>query len=102
MSAGLIDRNKKDSFSLFRQKATIFVRFFASYAVKASMGRKSPLRPLARMCARYFESLDSNESASLGESPKCLISASRNSSKSESAADTSRFGSMSFIAISAV
>lgn len=94
-----MDLKKNDSFSLFRQKPIILGKFLLSSPIIASIGLKSPLSPLARMWAKYLESLESNESASLGESPKCLISASRNNSSKESAAETSRLGSISLIAI---
>lgn len=75
----MIDLKKKDSFSLFFEKISIFPRFFNNSAMKLSIGLKSPFNPLARIWARYFESLDSSDSASLEFSPKCLIKASKNS-----------------------
>jgi hypothetical protein len=80
---------------------SIFGRFLRSYAIKASMGLKSPFNPFAKICARYLESLDNNESAYLELSPKCLIKASKNNSSSESEFETYFLGSISLIFISA-
>ena len=101
MRAGLMDFMKKTSFSLFLAKLTIFCMFLPNSSTRLSMGRKSPLSPLARICARYLQSLDSKDSASLGESEKCLMMASRNNSSNDSASFTSFLGSISFRLISA-
>lgn len=47
--------------------------------MNASIGLKSPLRPFASMWAKYLESFDKRESASLGLSAKCLMIANKNS-----------------------
>lgn len=101
MSAGLIDLKRKASFSLFLQKVSIFGKFLTNSAMKAYIGLKSPFSPFAKICAKYFESFDRRESASLGDRPKCFMRERRKSSRSESAADTYRLGSMSLIVISA-
>lgn len=78
-----MDLRKKSSLSLFFENDTIFWIFFANSEMKLSIGLKSPLRPLAKMCARYLESLDKRESAYLGESAKCLMMARSRSYKSD-------------------
>jgi hypothetical protein len=101
MRAGLIERRKNSSFSLFLEKRVILGSCLARSAMKLSMGRKSFFRPFARMCARYLESLDSSDRASLGVRAKLRMMARRKSSRRESASLSSFLGSTSLRLISA-
>ncbi len=76
-------------------KLAIFGKFLFSSIISASIGLKSFFKPLASMCARYFPSFESKESAYLGESEKCLMIANRNSYNNESASLIYFFGSIS-------
>jgi hypothetical protein len=78
IKAGFIDFKKKFSFSLFLLNYLILANCLNKSVISKSTGLKSPLSPLASICARYFPSFESKLNASFGLSVKFLINANIN------------------------